>query len=125
MSVSEVTAVSGMIADLMNQSMAFLTLYLSVVSGYLVVAFVVGNSLSRFQATLITCFFVIFSIHFTVSAYGSFELAYLQHMKYLEYIPDAKLGPTPWINRPLAFFQLAGIIGCLKFMWDVRSGKDS
>jgi hypothetical protein len=36
-----------------------------------------------------------------------------------EAFPDS-LGPSPVMNRGLAIFQLFGIVGCLKFMWDVR-----
>lgn len=71
-----------------------------------------------FQASFVTTLFVVFSLHFTLSSYGAFEGAHLVH---LEYFPADSIGPSPIMNRGLAIFQLAGVLGCLKFMWDVRN----
>jgi hypothetical protein len=120
MSLSEIGIASSIIKGEMNLSLAFMTLYLSVVTGYLVVAYLAGSKLSRFQVTFVTILFVVFSVHLTVSSYGAFEAAYIAHLKYF---PDEVIGPSPILNRGLAVFQLAGIIGCLTFMWDVRKSK--
>jgi len=66
MTLIETTEVVSMISDMMNLSLAFMTLYLSAVTGYLIVAYLPASNLTRFQA---------------------------------------------------------GILGCLKFMWDVRRKK--
>jgi len=105
----------------MNLSLAFMTLYISVVTGYLVVAYLVGSKLTKSQSAFITVLFVVFSIHFTLSSFGAFEMAYATQQ---EFLPDAKYGPAAMLNRGLAIFQLAGVLGCLKFMWDVRNGQD-
>jgi len=120
MTLEEISIVAGLIGDAMNLSLAFMTLYLSVVTGYLIAAYLVGSRLTIFQAAFITLLFVVFSVHFTLSGFGAFEAAYAAHLKFSS---DAPVGPSPIMNRGLAAFQLAGVIGCLKFMWDVRNPK--
>ncbi len=105
----------------MNLSLAFMTLYLSVVTGYLIVAYLAGSKLTKLQASFVTLLFVVFSVHFTLSSLGGFEGAYATHV---EYFPDQIIGPSPVMNRGLAIFQIFGIFGCLKFMWDVRKKKN-
>ena len=117
MSIEEQAAVSEMISNSMSLSVAFMTLYLTVVSGYLVVAYLAGAKLSRFQSGFITLLFVVFACHFIVSSYGAFEAAYMLHQTHF---PGDVLGPSAVMNRTLAVFQLLGILGCLKFMRDVR-----
>ncbi len=119
MAVDEMNLVAEMISNSLNLSLAFLTLYLSVVSGYLVVSYLVGAKLTKFQSSFVTILFVVFSLHFTLSSYGAFEGAHLVHR---QYFPADSLGPSPIMNRGLAMFQVAGVLGCLKFMWDVRKG---
>jgi hypothetical protein len=117
MTLIETTEVVGMITDTMNLSLAFMTLYLSTVTGYLIIAYLAGSKLTKFQAGLITVFFLVFSVHFTISSFGTFELASTYTMQYL---PETEHGPSIVMNRTLTIFQMAGIVGCLKFMWDVR-----
>ena len=121
MTIEEMSSAAETVSNAMNLSLAFMTLYLSVVTGYLVVAYLVGSRLTKFQSAFITILFVVFSIHFTLSSFGAFEHAYATHK---EFFPDAIFGPSPVMNRGLAIFQLAGVLGCLKFMWDVRNGQN-
>ena len=116
LSVEEKSLALTVIADNFNTSLAFMTLYLSVVSGYLCVAYLAGSKLTKLQVSFVTLLYVVFPLHFTLSSFGAFEGAHLMHV---EAFPDS-LGPSPVMNRGLAIFQLFGIVGCLKFMWDVR-----
>lgn len=119
MTLAELNSASEMVSNAMNLSLAFMTLYLSVVTGYLIVAYLVGSKLTKFQSAFITVLFTVFAIHFTLSSFGSFEVAYATHQKFS---PAGTVGPSPIMNRSLAVFQLVGVLGCLKFMWDVRKG---
>jgi hypothetical protein len=49
-----------------------LTIYMSIVTGYLVVAYAVGASLNRLQIILINSLFLFFATAFTYSAFTSF-----------------------------------------------------
>ena len=100
MTLEELDIVGGLIGSAMNLSLAFMTLYLSVVTGYLIVAYLVGSNLTKFQAAFITLLFVVFSVHFTLSGFGAFEAAYAAHV---EFNSDAPVGPSPIMNRGLLF----------------------
>jgi len=103
-----------------------LTLYLTVVSAYLIVAYTVGKRLTKSQLVFVNCLFVFFSIAFTYSTTVSFFA-----MRFYTEI-QAEIADTPgekylYIENLfvaiLAIALVLGIIGSLKFMWDVRHPK--
>lgn len=98
-------------------AMGAITLYLSIVSGYLIAAHTAGNTLSRFQAALITILFLAFSLFFTVGSFGFFMSAYG-----IVVLSDAEgFGVTARIYAFwIAGAQLLGIIGSLVFMYEAR-----
>jgi hypothetical protein len=101
-----------------------LALYLTTVSGYLIVAYSVGAKLTRGQVALTNALFVFFSFAFTFSATTSF-LAMTDYERALsgssEYLPQGyyivDLGYTGIVIVCLS----AGIIGSLLFMRNIRS----
>lgn len=100
-----------------------LLLYLTVISGYLVVAYVVGASLSRPQARFISAIFVAFALYalWGVGQYwwtGDMAARVLAASEVGRHIELNFLGINPaWIALPMG---AAGIVGALKFMADVR-----
>jgi hypothetical protein len=103
-----------------------LMLYLTVISGYLVVAFVVGARLTRPQAQFVSALFVVFACYalWGVGQYwwsGDMARAVLEAGPMGEHIELNALGMNPAkIAVPMGF---VGIAGALKFMWDVRSER--
>ena len=96
-------------------------LFLTVVSGYLVVAYLVGKSLTRLQVMIVTGIFMVFTTaqiggHFTTMLYLT-ELA-----QNIDAMSGGSLPARVW---PLLFlFINASIaVASLKFMWDVRHPK--
>ena len=100
-----------------------LMLYLTVISGYLVVAFVVGAQLSRAQARFVSGVFVVFACYalWGVGQYwwsGDMARVVLESGPMGEHIELNALEMNPAkIALPMGFI---GIAGALKFMWDVR-----
>ena len=104
-----------------------LMLYLTVSSGYLIVAYLVGARLTKSQTLFISSLFFVFSSYalWGVTQYWtSGEEAYLalKALGVLEHVELNYVGINPAvIALPMG---ILGIIGSLKFMWDVR-GADA
>ena len=100
-----------------------LTIYLTVISGYLVVAYLAGSDLSRFQNIFVSVVFVVFS-GFATWGVVAYFLVGEQVRKVLEaggLDPSIALNPVGTHPALIAGPMLvAGIFGALRFMWDVR-----
>ncbi len=100
-----------------------LMLYFTVSSGYLIVAYLVGASLTRSQVTFLSALFVVFIFYslWGVSQYwaiGDEARIALEQLGALDQIRLNYLGLNPVvIALPMG---ILGMIGSLKFMWDVR-----
>ncbi len=113
----------GLIVEYNNSLMSAMTLYLTVISGYLIVAYLAGNKLTSMQSTIVTIAFVCAAILFTwgVRGYG-YRAIFLIGKTSEEY--------HTWqmMNEPsLLFFMVVmtgGIVAALKFMWDIRHPGD-
>ncbi|MEZ5572225.1 MAG: hypothetical protein R3E64_09385 [Halioglobus sp.] len=100
-----------------------LMLYLTVSSGYLVVAYLIGAQLTKSQTLFISTLFCVFAVYalwgvgqYWTSGYMA-QLA-LDEKGVLDSVELNHLGVNPaLIALPMGFL---GILGSLKFMWDVR-----
>lgn len=100
-----------------------LSIYLTVTSGYLAVAYIVGDKLTTHQVTVISVLFIFFA---GVSVWGAFGYA-SRGIDYVE--PLRQLNPDlDYYGHPVAIpiiggILLGGIIASLSFMWRVRHPK--
>ena len=92
-----------------------------VLTGYLLIAFFVGKTLSRFQAIFASVMFIGLYLSYQISIWG--QLARMGHFNYElarpgSEIPNDRIYPhySPAISMLLAF-------GALYFMWSVRRDK--
>ena len=114
-------------AYMSSQSMAMsaMVIYLTIVSGYLIAAYMAGANLTRSQLLFISSLFVMFSLF---SVWGS--VAYFAIGDQYGYQSDT-LGIARYrlfgITPPIAvgLVELLGILGCLLFMRDIRSAENS
>jgi len=92
-------------------------------SGYLIVAWLVGGKLTRAQVSLINVLFVFFQFCMVLGWSARWELA----MKYFNLL--ASLDPDIYaVRNPAGLVIFATVMavsipGCLKFMWDIRHPK--
>ncbi|NND83194.1 MAG: hypothetical protein HKN50_12270 [Gammaproteobacteria bacterium] len=102
-----------------------LVFYLSIVSGYLLVAYVAGHKLLRSQAAFINCLFVIFASFALWGTYLYFKAGTVYYQKLTDLGSAHALGVETSVppHIVIAFILGVGILGCLKFMWDVRHPK--
>jgi hypothetical protein len=107
-------------AVLANFLMAF-TVFLSIVSAYVLVAFAVGDKFTRLQLSIISSCFLI-----SVGIFGFLVLSLYRRFFALAEKIGVEQG---WIaafdfSWPLIALLTAIIIGCLVFMLSVRDGDD-
>ena len=108
---------AGVVAAFLDSSMSVAALYLSTVSGYLVVAYILGSKLTRMQSIIITSLF-------TVVASLEILAAVNIHAAIHYYSTTYGAGrTTPWMSGAIGVVQSAGVLASLKFMWDIRHPK--
>ena len=110
-----------------STSIAAVGLLVTLISGYLVVAYLVGAKLSRVQVTTVNILFAISAMSVTGSVWqNTYDNLLARHHAYT-YIPDMS-GSVPTVLIILTPSGLALIWGCiiiasLFFMWRIRHPK--
>lgn len=98
------------------------TIYFTLVSAYLVVAFLVGSSLTRIQLFIVNTLYILWSLATINSLYIGMRAAVkfqdgLIEMDSKFFVDDTS---TAFWVFGFMFVQAAGIIASLYFMWSVR-----
>jgi len=111
-------------ADLAMSAQATATpttaLFITILSGYLIVAWLVGEKLTRAQVIFINILFSFFQLSLVAGWSSRWSLSY-RYQDALHSIDPSFYelnSPAPLVAFALA--MCASIPGCLKFMWDVR-----
>ena len=97
--------------------------YLTIVSAYLVVAFVVGKRLTRTQFVMVTVLFIFAAGLSTFAIWGTgSRIIYLVGLLRLA---DTALpiNYTANFRNGIVFVCALGIFASFKFMWDIRHSK--
>jgi hypothetical protein len=100
-----------------------MSIFITIVSAYLIVAYIAGRNLTRPQVILVNALFVSFSVYAITAMYGFSRVATeLASLSIGMSTQRSEVGVTtvPTIAL-LVFIPLAS--ACLKFMWDVRHPK--
>ena len=97
--------------------------YVTVTTGYLVAAYLIGAKLSRSQMVVISTLYAVTAGIMTYATFGYMSRAFSYVEMQSELIPDlvAYSSPIFYVLMPVIFG--AGIFACLKFMWDIRHPK--
>jgi len=101
----------------------YLAIVLTLISGYLVVAFIVGVRLTRSQIIIVNAIFTLFAFALVFATYAALgRAAFLLSFVSPEYASPLSAGINfaPFL---LGGLSTAGVFACLKFMWDVRHPK--
>lgn len=115
--LEQVIAVAQLTTEILGQAQSAMGLYLTVISGYLLVAYFLGSELTRLQTVIITVLFVFFGTANTFAIVSYFESA-----AYFGHTYGAGRAPL-WAGPGIAVTFGGGILAALKFMWDVRQPK--
>ena len=115
------------LADLVSStnanSLVLVPLFISIVSGYLVVAWLVGSRLQPSQASLINVLFVSFACLGIFAWASRMRVALSYQPELLEINPDRLPVMSPWLIPATLIVMTIVTLGCLKFMWDIRHPK--
>ena len=100
-----------------------LAVFLTIMSGYLIVSWLAGERLTRAQVIFINVLFTFFQLGLLVGWSGRW-LTFYQIASVLNSIdPTVYVTGSPVISVSFAIVMFASIPGCLKFLWDVRHPK--
>lgn len=95
-------------------AMESMTIYISVVSAYLAVAYLAGAKLTRSQAIIISSLFCVFALFVSIGTFSMFSDIASIHGTY-------GTGNGINIGGGIIFgAEIAGILASLKFMLDIR-----
>ena len=105
------------------QSQNSLATYLTVTSGYLIVAYLAGAKLTQSQVLIVSALFLFSAAMSTASGMASLSRAivFVGELRVARPNDVVFLGPSGIVVS--ATFMLAGVCASLKFMWDVRHPK--
>ena len=99
------------------------SVFVTILSGYLIAAWLVGKKLSRAQITLINVLFIGFQLGIISSWSGRWQLAYRLAEAVDSIDPSFDMTPSMIPISAFGVLMLTSIGGCLKFMWDIRHPK--
>ena len=115
--VDQILATGAVVAELVGQVGDYTALYLTILSGYLIVAYIQGKHMSRMQTAIVTTLFVCWTFVNTVTSVSALNAAV-----YFGHTYGAGRAPE-WGSLAIAVLQSLGTLAALKFMWDVRHPK--
>jgi len=102
---------------------SLLTIFISVISGYLVVAYLAGKELNTQQAALVNALYGAF-VGFCVYAIYMFSSAAVEQAKLaFELSTQRSMAPSEVIPFVFVSINIPIILASYKFMWDIRHSK--
>ena len=105
-------------AALLDTALASWALYFSAISGYLIVAYLVGHNLTRSQLIIISALFVAISLVMTFTGFSLTERAIQLEVEF-----EGERDALDSAGYFMLIAQVLGILAALKFMIDVRKPK--
>lgn len=120
MEIAELVESTGIFFGLVVDVLSF---YMTITTGYLLVAYLVGDKLGKLQITIISSLYVGLA---SLACYGIFAwTSRAVHFAALQAAVDPVSGVFPGKYGPhlIAAFLAMGILASLRFMWDIRHGK--
>lgn len=113
----EVSLIAG------GNSLTGFAILFSMISGYMVVAYAAGKSLTSFQVSLANTVYVVGSLFMVFSNYSHVRDAIAARQQAVSLVaeisPGVGLMPTTWAGISGAIY-CSFVIGSLVFMWQVR-----
>ena len=117
-------------AELIEAAMALsesagnaVTLYLTTISAYLLVAYFVGASLDRLQTIIISVLFVVFALSFVAAIQTALGNMVSIGNELEEIRPDWIRYASKPFNSVLMVVDTCGVLVSLLFMWNIRHPK--
>lgn len=112
------------IAAYSSNLVTFFTVYLTLLSGYLVTAFVAGPRLSSAQVSILNVGFFISACLLTFSVAGAGIIRAHYTLELLELVADSPQRPVRWLVVAFPILMAGGVLASLYFMWSSRHPKE-
>ena len=103
-------------ATIMGNFLTALTVYFSVITAYVVAAFIAGSRLTKIQLIIVNSCFTVAA---GVTGYLSVVI-FNRFFAFATQTPDPEGTQTVDFTVPLTILVAGLFVGCLIFMWDVR-----
>lgn len=98
-------------------------MYITVLSGYLIAAFMAGPKLNWLQITILNFGFIVTILVLTWGTYGAGMTQVYYTNLLLELDANAPQANRPWVMKTLLSLMIGGAVASLFFMWNVRHLK--
>jgi len=97
--------------------------YMTVTSGFLIVAYLVGDKLTRSQMVTVSTLYIFMAVVATYAtfAYMSRGVHYALLIKALD--SAGRIYASPFLPTLMTAILAAGILASLRFMWNIRNPK--
>ena len=95
-------------------------MYITVVSGYVIAAFMAGKQLLRVQVWVVNVFFFCTASVFTLATVTCYARTNEYAKRLLELDPTRTSRFSEYAASGVGVLQILGIAACLYFMWSVR-----
>ena len=108
----------------LGNSQTALGLFLSVLTGYLIIAYLVGDKLTRTQVLILTVIYVCATTIISIWFYAWWSRALEFAMEAKQLNPDRQVANNAQAARGITLMLFMAIFASLYFMWGVRRKKD-
>ena len=115
--IEQTLMTASLVADMNGYAMTAMSLYVTGVSGYLLVAYFIGPKLTLIQVAIFTGLFLMFSGFMTYGSVGFLENAHYFSQDY------GRAYSKPWTGELSLITQIGGMLASVYFMWSVRHPK--
>ena len=115
--LEQTLATAQLVTEILGQAQSAIGLYLTITSGYLLVAYLAGRDLTRLQVAIVTTLYAFFAITTTIAVVNYF--ASVTHFGHA--YGDGRV--PLWGGKVMGAILFCGVLACLKFMWDIRHPK--
>jgi hypothetical protein len=114
---------ADLLASFSGDTLVYIPLFISILSGYLVVAWLVGNRLTRAQVVLINALYIAVLLLLGASWAKRVSVALSYQRELIAMNPRRVEVMGDWLIPIVTLIAIAFLIGSLKFMWDIRHPK--
>ena len=120
MTEAEILAVSH---ESWSNAISLVALFVSILSGYLIVAYLAGKNMTRSQIVIVNSLFVGLAGFLIMGQLAFASISIEMDFIAIEMSTQRFVRPQPYIPYGLTIFYGICVIAALKFMWDVRHPK--
>lgn len=114
---------ADIIATYSSNTGSFFATYLTVLSGYLITAFVAGERLTIRQAIILNTGYIVATFVMIVAVYGAGSTQVHYTHKLLALAADSPQINREWVMSVTAIVMIGGVLASLYFMWSIRNTK--